>query len=231
MQRQVLERWLSVGVMFGLGAMIIYKWQTNRLNLYIHPRYTGLLVATAVVLLLAAVGMALTKAPAIPKRMLALLTIPVAFALLVPARPLGANLVSGKALNANSSDNLLARWKTNLSDDSKSWTLLEWTTAVRQSDLEVLRDKQAAFEGFVYRTPDLPADEVLVGRYVVTCCTADGTALSLRVKATNGADFSNDQWVRVEGTFVPAEINGSIVPQIAGTLVSIEMPSSPYLYP
>ena len=87
MQRQVLERWLSVGVMFGLGAMIIYKWQTNRLNLYIHPRYTGLLVATAIVLLLASVGMALTKAPAIPKRMLALLTIPVAFALLVPARP------------------------------------------------------------------------------------------------------------------------------------------------
>ena len=64
MQRQVLERWLSVGVMIGLGAMIIYKWQTNRLNLYIHPRYTGLLVATAIVLLLASVGMALTKAAA-----------------------------------------------------------------------------------------------------------------------------------------------------------------------
>jgi uncharacterized repeat protein (TIGR03943 family) len=214
-----------------LGAIIIGKAASGDLALYIHPRYTLLLLGTGI--FLALIGTALPALPPVSLRR-SLLLLPLAvvvLALVVPARPLGASLVSSKSLDSGSNDALIARWQAKRSDDTTTWTLLEWTAATKQQPLKTLEGKPARFEGFVYRTPDLPPDEVRVGRYVITCCTADGTALSMNVTGPNVAALKADTWVRVEGTFAPLVRGGKMVLLITGTLTPLDTPSVPYLYP
>lgn len=223
--------WAAALLLIALGAMIMFKGAANQLNLYIHPRYTALLLASSVVLIGAGIGLLLVRAPAVHSGMLAILALPVVLGLFVPARPLGAVSVPGKSLSSGSNDALVNRWRAQLTDDSRTWTLLEWTAATRKADLAPLRDKPASFDGFVFRTADLQPDEVWVGRYIVTCCTADGTALSLRVQAPNAAAFAIDDWVRVDGLLASNMINGEAKPLIIGTLTAIDTPDVPYLYP
>lgn len=212
-----------------LGGILLYKAGTNQLALYIHPRYNSLMLISGVVLLAVGLGMLALRTPAVPPRLVGILLVPILVALLVPARPLGASLVPGKALSGTANNALLSRWQAQLSDDSTTWSLLEWTAAIRGDNPDQFAGKPAAFEGFVFRTDDLAADEVLVGRYVVACCTADGTALSMRIKAPEAATLKTDEWVRVEGVYTPDATSQR--PLIVGHLTKIPPPDVPYLYP
>jgi uncharacterized repeat protein (TIGR03943 family) len=84
--------------------------------------------------------------------------------------------------------------------------------------------------GFVYRRPDLPPDTWLVSRFLVMCCVADATPISLVVYAP-GVTVEDDMWVRVRGQFA-AETAGQIPTPllIADEVTPIEPPAQPYLY-
>lgn len=226
------ERWRALPAaltVMALGGIMLAKTATNQLALYIHPRYNPLMLMSGILLVAVGLGMLTLRTPPVRARLVGIMLVPIVVALLVPARPLGASLVAGKALSDTSNDALVSRWQAQLSDDSRTWSLLEWTAATRGENPDQLAGKQAAFDGFVFRTDDLAADEVLVGRYVVTCCTADGTALAMRIKAPQAADMKTDEWVRVEGVYTPD--GTSRRPLIVGQLTRIAMPAAPYLYP
>ena len=214
-----------------LGVLMTTKALNSGLALYIHPRYHLLLaVVGALLTLLGLARLAIGREP-IPGRMLLLPALVVLCLVVVPARPLGASLASAKSLNSQSNADLIARLEGSRSNDTSEWTLLEWTAALRSEGVTALQGKPVRFEGFVFRTDDLPAEAVFVGRYLVTCCTADGRALALAVRTATPAAFATDQWVRVEGTLNVAEIDGEMVPMVDGTLTPIDPPKVPYLYP
>jgi putative membrane protein len=82
------------------------------------------------------------------------------------------------------------------------------------------------FVGFVARYPDTPPDELLLTRYVVSCCVADATVAQVRVvNATPGA-FADNEWVEVVGTIYPI---GREVIVNASAIRSVERPARPYL--
>ncbi|GIV98067.1 MAG: hypothetical protein KatS3mg057_2724 [Herpetosiphonaceae bacterium] len=232
MLRRLYPRNLPASAIVGtLGIMFVLKALSGGLALYIHPRYTTLVLICGLLLVVA--GLLLLALPPLPLSgpMLVLPAIVLVLALLVPARPLGANLVPNKGLAPGGSNALIARWQAERPSDTRVWTLLEWTAAIRQQGAASLVGKPVSLKGFIYRDETLGPDEVYVARYVVTCCTADGTALSLRVKAPGAASFSTDQWVQVDGVFALVEIDGQQIPRVDGTLTPIETPRSPYLYP
>jgi uncharacterized repeat protein (TIGR03943 family) len=88
--------------------------------------------------------------------------------------------------------------------------------------------------GFVY-TGDrsLQPDEFSLARFVITCCSADGAAVGLPVRAPGAAAMARDTWVHVEGTLdvsMPPGAEPRAV--IAATRVTpVDVPRNPYLYP
>ncbi len=214
-----------------LGVLMTTKALNGGLALYIHPRYHLLLAVVGVILGLIGLARLLVGRQPIPGRMLLLPAVVVLCLVAVPARPLGASLASAKALNTQSNSDLIARLEGSRSNDTTEWTLLEWTAALRSDGVAALQGKPVRLEGFVFRTDDLPADMIFVGRYLVTCCTADGRALALVVRTATPDAFATDQWVQIEGTLSSAQIDGETIPLVEGTITPMDPPKVPYLYP
>jgi uncharacterized repeat protein (TIGR03943 family) len=84
------------------------------------------------------------------------------------------------------------------------------------------------FVGFVVRRDDTPADEILLTRYVVSCCAADAAVAQVRVVNVTPGEFEPDDWVEVTGPIYPL---GREVILDAEQVVEVERPDRPYLTP
>jgi len=159
-----------------------------------------------------------------------LLLAPLLLGVLIPAKPAGSTLVDPRQLNVVGrgyrSGNLLA------TDDSTRWTLLDWMFARSTLKPEEMKGRPADFVGFVYHAPDQPADEFYAVRYVLACCIADRSGVSLPVHWPNATALQNDHWVHVAGTIELRVGDGS--PQLVvrnAVVETIAQPDEPYLYP
>jgi uncharacterized repeat protein (TIGR03943 family) len=95
-----------------------------------------------------------------------------------------------------------------------------------------LAGQPADVVGFVYRSPDLADDLFLVGRFAVTCCTADAAALGLLVRWPTAALLQPGTWVRVHGPVEVGAFAGRPTPLIAAvSLEGVDVPAQPYLFP
>ena len=88
--------------------------------------------------------------------------------------------------------------------------------------------EQVDFVGFVNIRDDTPADEFLLARYVVTCCVADATIAEVRVVNVTPGQFTDEDWVRVQGTIYPL---GREVIVDASDVTAVGRPDHPYLTP
>lgn len=208
------------------GVMLLSKAMQGVLEYYIHPRYTPLVMLCGLVLLLAAGarmrGIYSGREPIGTRwRAYALLCVPLVLGTVVPARPLGAGSLQGLAANPAA----LGAGPT--TDDSARWNLLEWATAI--STRPGLEGRPVDVVGFVYH-PEGGAGAFTVARYVVTCCTADGSGVGLPVQwASTPPDGA---WVRVNGSFGQIDTGETLVPGILASAVNVvPQPENPYLYP
>jgi uncharacterized repeat protein (TIGR03943 family) len=213
------------------AAMLLSKTARGALVFYIHPRYTWLVVVAALILGL----LALARARAIfaanvepgsgqPSSYL-VVALAVLLGTLVPARPLGANTVSASMLGARSG--AVAQLPQG---DSRSWDLLQWSIA-RSVEGTTLAGKPVDVVGFVFHEPGAAADRFVVARYVLTCCTADGSATGMPVIWQGGTELPADTWVRVSGTIGSVTRNGTPEPAIIAEQVElVPQPKMPYLY-
>jgi putative membrane protein len=164
--------------------------------------------------------------PARPRWRHLLLALPMLLGALVPARPLGAEAISGALLDSGGALSTAA-----LDDDSRQWNLLQWATALSVRGDE-LYGQPADVIGFVYHNPQRPLDGFFVVRYVVTCCTADSNGVGLAVSWPRGTALPADSWVRVRGTLGTVTLNGHAEPALDASIVEpVPQPANPYLYP
>ncbi|HEY3228873.1 MAG TPA: TIGR03943 family protein [Roseiflexaceae bacterium] len=222
-------------LLVGIGTMLLRKGWDGQLPLYIHPRYVPLIWATALLVLLIGASRlwyvtGATQALRGRMGMYALLLAPVAFGVLIPARPAGSALVDLRQMNTFGRGYRTA--SVLAAGDSTTWTLLDWMFARYTLTPEEARGKPVDLVGFVYRAPDQPASEFYVARYVLSCCVADRSGVSLLVRWAGAAALHDDQWVRVTGSI---ELRpGADQPEfvIANAQVAqVEPPKEPYLYP
>jgi putative membrane protein len=78
----------------------------------------------------------------------------------------------------------------------------------------------------VTRRPGQPANEFVLTRFIVSCCVADALSVQVRVVGVPPGRFSEDQWVRVTGTFYPV---GRETVVDAASIDPIPRPEEPYL--
>lgn len=244
----------QAALMAALGFFLIEKLWSGSLFWYINQRFLPLIVFGAAAALLLAGG-ALSRwrrRPAehahdhghghdhahpshkVPLWNLIAVALPIALGLLAPARPLGASAVDNRGINVSApltagSAGPAAR----LDIPSEQRTILDWARAFNYADDPgVFNDQPADVVGFVYHDARLPAGQFMVGRFTITCCAADASAIAMIVQSAQAADLADNTWVRVRGPVRAAEWNGQPVPVIlAVSIEPVEQPEHPYMYP
>jgi putative membrane protein len=226
---------LDAYLLGGIGAMLLRKAWSDQLVLYIHPRYTPLVVVTGIVLLVLAVAK-IWGANSAPTSLrgragiYALLLVPVTLGVLIPAVPVGSSLVDAQGLQATGTGyNSVQPVSVG---DTTQWTLLDWMYMRYGEQAEQIDGKPVKVVGFVYRDPVQPPDEFTVMRYTLSCCVADRRGVFLPVRWEGASTLQNDQWVEVSGTVEATAVDGITDFVVVDAQVQpVEQPDTPYLYP
>lgn len=218
------------------GAYLLYASASGTLYFYIHPIYIVPVVVTGVALVAVAVlgGTAPAAATerAVPARLaLALLALPVAVGLVLPARPLGLSMAAQRGVDAIPFGRLDGPEFT-VSTRPETYTIKDWVRA-QQADPEPGHHagKAVRVTGFVYRDDRLPRDWFVVARFVVQCCAVDAQPIGLPVRVAGGALPAPGSWVAIAGTWDVAHVQGERRAVIVPTTVApTARPDQPYLY-
>jgi uncharacterized repeat protein (TIGR03943 family) len=160
---------------------------------------------------------------------IAITAIPLILGTLIPSEPLGAGAVNGDiSLKAPSLGNVRS-----ITKDKAEWTILDWLRDISNSSTPTsFNGKTANVVGFVYREPDFPEGTFMVARFTISCCVADASAIGLPVYAPDAEDIADGDWVQIDGVFEAGDFRGDQVPILQPTtLVVVEQPEHPYLYP
>lgn len=97
---------------------------------------------------------------------------------------------------------------------------------------DVLTGKKVELTGFVYREPDMAANQFILSRLAVQCCSADATPYGIIVEDAAAATLQKDTWVRVTGTIGKTSYNDLDVVKVDGELIqTVDAPETPYVYP
>ena len=217
----------------GIGAMLLRKALSDELVLYIHPRYTPLVVVTAIILLVLAVvkiwsaNMAHTSIRGRASAY-ALLLMPITLGVLFPSMPVGSSLVDAQQISA--AGPVYGSNQTSTADTAQ-WDLLDWMYARYSSKVAVTDGKPVDVVGFVFREPGQADDVFTVVRYSMSCCVADRRGVFLPVRWEGAYTLQNDQWVNVRGTIVTQPNNGvTDFTVVQAEVQPVEQPAEPYLY-
>jgi uncharacterized repeat protein (TIGR03943 family) len=88
--------------------------------------------------------------------------------------------------------------------------------------------EEITLDGFVSSEPGTPPDELILTRYIVTCCAADATVARVRVVGVPPGRYHPDDWLHVVGRVYPI---GRDILVAAETISPEPVPSQPYLTP
>lgn len=223
---------VEIVVLSGTAALLTVKWLRGTLDLYIHPRYTILvLLATLVLFLMGGVRLRDLFVPRAKQRLTAmhlLLALPLLVGIVVPAQPLDADTLVAQGLDPT---RVQFPGQRQPGGNPATWNLLQWATELAVQD-DRLQGEPVDVVGFVFPDERLGSDSFYVVRYVVTCCAADGSAVGLPVRWEGGQALAANTWVRVQGTLDAVTRDGMRVPGIAATIVEpVDEPDVPYLFP
>jgi uncharacterized repeat protein (TIGR03943 family) len=234
-------------LMVGMGFFLLERFWSGRLTLYINQRFTWLVLMAA--FLLMAFGLiTFNHRPPIwhreesmltpemaPKNAggrLLVFTIPLLLGILIPATSLGANAAETRGVSQAVPLTTGGTIPSVLTLDPAERTILEWLWAFdADEDPSAFIGQQVNVEGFVFVNENLPEGYFMVGRFVVTCCVADATAIGIAFEPLEGVDIPNG-WVNVEGEMNVTTFNGQDALLIkAHQVTAVDEPEQPYLYP
>ena len=242
-------RMFQAMIMTGLGFFLLHRFWSGQLVVYIHRRYIWMALITAIVLIALAQAIFNNRPPARTEedgmlvqqnapqggqwRLLVML-LPLLMGMLIPVQALGAEAASSRQINQSLTLTAGAEGQdTILSIDPRSRSLLEWVWVFDVTeDKTTLANQPVRLEGFLLPGDELPGEQFMVARFIITCCVADATAVGIAVEPPTGSDPSQWRgWIRVEGIMQVTSQDGQESPLIkADSVHVIPEPDQPYLY-
>jgi len=226
---------LAAGLVLGAWAGLFwFLLATGRWSLYLSTR-TFWVVPTGATLLTIAAVLRLASArtesrdPLSPRTSwtLGVIALPVVLIIALPPATLSGYALGrrsgfvGSGVSVSADD--IASGQLSFIDVAAAQTSKEGMVALRARAGEL-----ATLEGFVWRETGAPADEILLTRYVVTCCVADATSAQVLVVNVPPGRFQPDDWVSVTGRIYPL---GNQILIDASRVTGIPQPQRPYLSP
>lgn len=204
-----------------LPALIYITWlsacywllEGGRYRAFVQPKLWPLLILTMALLLAysAAFIPQLALKLKIPFQMevwlkAAILFLPVIFLWTIYGQSLGADAFAKRALDTGQSIPLQNSYLKELplrASSGNAPTFLDLILYPEKFD-----GRQVTVEGMVYRGAKADKNTFKLFRFAVVCCAADAIPFSIQVRTAARQDLQNDAWVRVEGHFNTATING-----------------------
>ncbi len=91
--------------------------------------------------------------------------------------------------------------------------------------------REVTVSGFVYSMPELDENQLILGRYLITCCVADAIVIGFLAEFPPDADIEEFVWLKITGEGVMGEFNNQEVGMIkVDEYREVEQPDFPYLY-
>lgn len=91
--------------------------------------------------------------------------------------------------------------------------------------------KEIELIGFVFKEPDLKADQFVVARFAISCCIADSTVFGIIASANMSHPVAMDEWIRTTGVISKTTVEDWELPMIQVTEIErIDQPEDPYVY-
>lgn len=98
--------------------------------------------------------------------------------------------------------------------------------------LDAFIGKQVEITGFVYRTDEMNDQQFAVGRFAMTCCSADAAPYGVFSEFAAANQYKDDEWVTVKGTIGKTVFNEMEIMKIDVTSIKrSEASEEPYVYP
>lgn len=242
-------RWYRIFQAVLLLALFLFlsiKVVSNQLSWYINPRFTTLTQIGILFLGILVYRLVLelkgSFAPehdeydhrVAPVNLLTML-IPLLVGILIPARPLGSATLSTKGPITSAP---LIRSQSQGQEDLvpvEQRSILDWYYLFAFEDnIEPFMGEEASVIGFVYFDERLPKGQFFVSRIILSCCAADGFAVTMIVDWPESGLLKQDTWIRVTGPVDKAFFadEPQALPLIRAKMVEIvPQPEQPYLYP
>ncbi|GEN53537.1 TIGR03943 family putative permease subunit [Halobacillus faecis] len=105
------------------------------------------------------------------------------------------------------------------------------TISLMEDHMEEYLGKEIVMNGFVFREDTYPENQIVVGRFGISCCVADGGIYGVMVQGAELNTYKNDTWVEVRGILNMVDYNGWQLPLIEPKdMIEIETPHEPYVY-
>ena len=163
-----------------------------------------------------------------------LLTLPLLALLLIAPPPLGA-FAAGRQADAPTSAAATFPALPGEKNGAVELTVSDYVYRALYDKQKSLDGKRVRLSGFVTAAKAQDDAAFRLTRFQLSCCAADGQAINIAVK-TDEAAPPVEQWLQIEGTWVPRE--GHKVGQLtmlpplleASSITPIEAPKQPYEY-
>ncbi len=243
---------LRTVILFGFMILLIWLIKTQQLNLYINPKFTGLVEITGCLLFPMSVAQALNILQ--PAYSLSdhhnhshsgfwmyipfLIVLELAFA--VPSNTLNANLVSAKGLNSQlsapassyeMSRPLAPKLRQMTSIDVTDTDYTEIMSEVQFFSQDYI-GKEIVMTGFVFRQPGTTNNQFSLVRYVIMCCTADALPYGVLCEIKDAAKYEEGSWLSIRGIIQKTTYEDQTVPVIKITSIKqVQEPKNPYVFP
>ncbi|HUH99078.1 MAG TPA: TIGR03943 family protein [Anaerolineales bacterium] len=239
-------RFLQALILLALVVFIGFKLISGTLSLYINMQYMPLTVFGIALLVIMMLVILPRPGPKLEEGQdhdaghghdispaaLVILIVPLLVGVLIPVHPLDATAAATRGMNVSAP--LVGTSQTReFQSAADTRNILDWIVIFNSSaDLSPYVGQSARVTGFVYHDPRLPADQFIVSRFVITCCTADASAIGMIVDWNQSADLKESSWVEVKGPVQASKLGGQPIPLIEASYVqATAQPDQPYLYP
>jgi putative membrane protein len=246
--KKAWREYLKMSILFLLAGFFIQKYLSGNLFDYISPRFAWLAVLGAVLFAVMAISFINSKPDHyeedlhheddhphehnVTKWPVILVSVPLVLGIFVPSRPLGASQVANQGISTDISAPS-ADLQTSLKIIPAQRNVLDWVRAIGANpDPAAMNEQQVDVIGFVYRDVRFTNDQFMVARYAISCCVADARAMGLVVQTDAASQYATGVWVRVQGHFIAGALDNNPMPVIkVDSIVSVDQPAQPYLYP
>ena len=236
------QAWAQMAILLGLGIYFVVLIISGNLANYINLRFQWLSYVGAGIFFMLGIWSAYqffrggshdqviadSEFDHVPLNWvtIAIVAIPLAFAALVPSRPLDASAIQGGISFNPVGVSSPARF--NLEPEERN--VLDWLREfARVGNPASLNGQNVNVIGFVYREGDMYPDQFMLARFTMSCCVADAFAVGLPV--VYEGEVQEGAWVRIEGALQAEQFQDEFMPVIIPTQVEpVDEPDNPYLY-
>jgi putative membrane protein len=239
------QRWWGVLLLVTAAVCILWLAMTDRLGLYIHPRYFVFTVIMALIAVALGIVSVLVHVDteAVPKRrgrtVLQLASVVGSLAVVgsmvvLPPSTLSVATADQRSVNSGTLAGEVqgqdAQTVLTSNPDFSTFGIKDWATLLRQTTRPAdLEGRAFTGVGFVIADPDA-AGVFYVSRFVVNCCAVDAQPVGVPVELDGWSqELKAGDWVEVSGTLTAGDATH---PLVVGTakVDKVAEPADPYDY-